>query len=308
VQGTVPVNGTDRYVLNAQAGQTISLNLTTAQGQAVLAVSGVNGTVLVPDRLGLVQWNGQLPLSQDYVVDVKTVGSASATYTLQVTIPPLGSPTPPPQTPPKRIQFAPGSTSASLSGTLAANTIDQYVLRVLAGQTLSVNVSSTQAKMLLSIAGADGQPYKTMGAGTSNFSFVVPATQDYFIAIATETGTPANYTVQVTIPPLSAEPTRISFAPGGTSAMVQGTLAAFGLNAYVIRAQAGQTMTVNLTTNPAGKGFLVIYGADGDVLISDHAGAQTWSGVLRTTQDYNIHVRTGDTAASYTMQVTIPPK
>jgi hypothetical protein len=88
---------------------------------------------------------------------------------------------------------------------------------------------------------------------------------------------------------------------------MQGTLPAFGLIPYVLRAFAGQTMTVNLTTNPAGKGFLVIYGADGDVLISDHAGAQTWSGTLPTTQDYNIHVRTGPDAASYTLQVSIPP-
>ena len=55
--------------------------------------------------------------------------------------------------------------------------------------------------------------------------------------------------------------------------------------------------------------FLIIWGADGTVLISDHAGATTWSGAVPSKQDYFISVRAvGGAAATYTLKVTIPPK
>ncbi len=37
--------------------------------------------------------------------------------------------------------------------------------------------------------------------------------------------------------------------------------------------------------------ILIVYGADGTVLQSDHAGSATFSGVLPSTQDYLIDVR-----------------
>ncbi len=305
----MPANGTARYLVRAQAGQSMTLKLATPQGKAILVVTGVNGTVLVPERLNLVEWTGQLPLMQDYVIDVKPVGG-NATYSLQVTIPPLETPTPEPSSPPKRISFAPGGTSSTAQGNLAANAIDTYVLRAFAGQTMTVIVTSTQTKMLLSISGADGQPYKTMGAGTSSFSMQLPATQDYFIAIATETGAPANYNLQISIPPIAtpdprAQPKRISFAPGGTSATVQGTLTDVP-DLYVLRALASQIMSVVAWASP-GQVSLMIYAADGTILLPDSARATSATGNLPATQDYFIQVRSVGPSAMYTMQVTIPP-
>ena len=58
-----------------------------------------------------------------------------------------------------------------------------------------------------------------------------------------------------------------------------------------------------------GQVLLIIFGADGNVLISDHAGATNWRGKLPTTQDYNIDVRAyGNAPATYNLVVTIPPK
>lgn len=230
----------------------------------------------------------------------------------------LTSPTQTNQPQAKRISFAPGATSATVQGNLAPNSADVYVLRASAGQMMTAIITDTQGQVVLIIAGADGTVLKPEQDSTTGFRGTLPTTQDYIFTIRSLDIIASNYALQVTIsslaqeaptPPtqLSVTPTRIAFPPGGTSATIQGTLPAFGLNPYVLRAFAGQTLTVNLTTNPAGIGFLVIYGADGNVLISDHAGAQTWSGALPTTQDYNIHVRTGPDVASYTLQVIIPP-
>lgn len=110
------------------------------------------------------------------------------------------------------------------------------------------------------------------------------------------------------------EPTRIQFAPGAISGQVQGSLAAGGVDRYVLTAMAGQEMTVNLSVASAGdsaavSAILVIWGADGTVLISDHADATTWVGQLPSTQDYYINVRSVvQDPVDYTLEAIIPPK
>ncbi len=108
------------------------------------------------------------------------------------------------------------------------------------------------------------------------------------------------------------EPTRIEFAPGATSAQVHSSLDPGGVRSYVLYVMGSQGMTVNLyvTTEgvPAGSAILVIWGADGTVLISDHADATTWAGELPSTQDYYIAVKSvAQDAVDYTMEVIIPP-
>jgi len=108
------------------------------------------------------------------------------------------------------------------------------------------------------------------------------------------------------------QPIRIRFKPGAISARIQGQLAAGEIKQYVLTAMGGQEMTVNLSATLAsgskGGAILAIWGADGTVLISDHAEATTWKGVLPSTQDYYIAVIcTPQESASYTLEVVIPP-
>jgi len=100
---------------------------------------------------------------------------------------------------------------------------------------------------------------------------------------------------------------RISFAPGADTATRTGTLTMGGADRYVLKASAGQNMTVS-AASANNNVILVIFGKDGTVLISDHADASSWSGQLPSTQDYYIDVRAIDgTSANYTLTVTIPP-
>ncbi len=209
----------------------------------------------------------------------------------------------------KRITFSAGGTSATLQGTLGVNGIDRYVLRAQAGQTLLVTVSS-QAQTLLSVNGANGDVYKSQGAGGSSWNGVLRMTQDYILTISTPTGTPAVYTLLVAVPPITPTtqdvPQRIEFAPGATAATVSGSTATPGRDRFVLRAQAGQTLTASVT--PSASVILIIYGADGNVLISDHAGVSSWSGTLPTTQDYFIDTRSvGSAVVPFNLTVTIPP-
>lgn len=101
---------------------------------------------------------------------------------------------------------------------------------------------------------------------------------------------------------------RIQFSPGAISSQVQGSLQAGEWDEYVLNAMAGQEMIVRLYNPEITDAVLVIWGDDGTVLISDHAGADNWTGILPATQDYYIDVKSaGQEPVNYTMEVVIPP-
>jgi hypothetical protein len=53
---------------------------------------------------------------------------------------------------------------------------------------------------------------------------------------------------------------------------------------YVLHALAGQTMSIDLTFQE-GNAILAVWGADGDVLLSDHAETAGFQRVLPSNQD-----------------------
>jgi hypothetical protein len=310
IDDSVAAGEVDLYVLWASAGQTMSVNLHSPKGNAVLAIWGADGTVLISDHAGARDWSGQLPSTQDYFISVSAVAGTSTIYTLNVSVSPLPNPTPGPQ--PIRIEFAPGTDTATVAGSVPPGGVAHYVIRALAGQTMSVNIVSATGNVILAIWGADGTVLLSDHAGATSWSGQLPLTQDYYIDVISAGGTTANFTLQVIIPPQPGPgpepPTkRITFAPGSISAIEQGGVDPGGIMRYLVAAMGGQTMTVDVTS-PQGDVVLVIWGADGTVLLSDHAGATSWSGVLPTSQDYIIDVKSvGVAPTSFTLQVTIPP-
>jgi hypothetical protein len=121
--------------------------------------------------------------------------------------------------------------------------------------------------------------------------------------------TPDSYVPPTETPEANDESAiRISFDPGAISSYMNGALVATDTQLFVLRAMEGQEMTVSLNTSPPVSGIVVIYGADGTVLISDHATTGFWSGMLPLTQDYHIRVVASPTyAIAYSLEVIIPP-
>jgi hypothetical protein len=219
---------------------------------------------------------------------------------------------------PKRIQFAPHAISARVEGSLTVSGVDRYVLTATAGQEMTLNFSVTSAvdsaemSTILTVWGADGTLLRSGYTDTTGGVGELPSTQDYYVDVMSVAQAPVDYTLEVIIPSAASqpepEPTRIQFAPGAISAQVQGSLAAGGGDRYVLTATAGQEMTVNLSDSSAeASAILVIWGADGTVLISDHADATIWVGEIPFTQDYYIAVRSVIQAPiDYTLEVIIP--
>jgi peptidoglycan/xylan/chitin deacetylase (PgdA/CDA1 family)/heat shock protein HslJ len=105
--------------------------------------------------------------------------------------------------------------------------------------------------------------------------------------------------------PIAVEPERIQFPPDATSVTLQGTIFPIGDKKYVLHGQAGQTMSLTVTS-PYDHVFLSSYGSDGTVLVSILSETTHWTGELPATLHYVITlVSIAGNETPYTLQVDI---
>jgi len=188
IEGYLPVDGRALYVMGVAAGQFVEMNATvgtTGQGLR-FSVTGADGVVI--KSMGEAHMRTVVPSTQDYYVDlVSDVGATE--YFLSVLIP-------------VRIRFAPGTTSATVTGGLEEGQMRHYVLRALAGQRMIVAPHATTGEIGLVISSADGQVLLSGRVGQPGgvFDGILPATQDYLISVQAKGGIGADYTLEITIP------------------------------------------------------------------------------------------------------------
>lgn len=72
-----------RYVVNAQQGQIITVKITQASGPVTFDVSFPGGEPIA-DAEGVLYWNSYLPLGGDYSVDVRSTSAAEFTLDVQI--------------------------------------------------------------------------------------------------------------------------------------------------------------------------------------------------------------------------------
>ena len=152
---------------------------------------------------------------------------------------------------------------------------------------------------------------------------VVPTPTTGVVVLPTSTSLPPTPVVvtETSAPPTPVPPTptpitptatplppaiRIQFAAGGTSAFINGDLAASQTLYYVLNASANQTMSVKVSS-PNGDVTLGIFGADNQVLLRTDAKDNIFSGTLPATQDYYLSLAASAAQTSYTLTVDIPP-
>ena len=196
-----------------------------------------------------------------------------------------------------RVLFDAGATDTWVTGRLEGATSRSYILGIAEGQLIDIS-TPTGSHLKMAIQGADGTLVKPQGQPF--FRGVVPSSQDYLVTLTAGNAT-EDYTVYIIIP------VRITFDAGATTAQLETTIPADRTRHFVIRALGGQTMSVD-TTATQGQIITIVFGADGTVLQTDHAGVPDFTGTLPSTQDYLIDLRAvGGVPASVTIDVTIPP-
>jgi hypothetical protein len=107
------------------------------------------------------------------------------------------------------------------------------------------------------------------------------------------------------LPPVSSEPARIQFAPGGISATVSNTVTFPNRLQYILRAMQGQQMTVSISSAGNAANFAIQGVTDGQPLKRLENEDRVWTGLLPSTQDYLIIVAVPNGSAAFTFTVTI---
>ncbi len=86
VSGHLAPSGMDAYVLRAMTGQTMQVDLSFTQGEAILIIWGEDGTVLISDHAEASTFSGTLPLTEDYFIHVRGTPDSATDYQMTVTI------------------------------------------------------------------------------------------------------------------------------------------------------------------------------------------------------------------------------
>lgn len=269
------------------------------------ATADISINMVAPAQAGSFKSNWKLRADNGALIGVGPSNVALyALIRVQATPPPTNIPPPTNQPPPAQaIQFAPGATEAEAQGQLPANGIASYSLSALANQNMQLTLSSNSASAriaVLSPAGVPLPPQRGNPEGTY-WQGNLPANGNYTIQVLAGNSAPiANYGLNVTIP------VRITFDPGAISARVTGTTSNNRVVTYLLKANGGQTMTINLTAPPDSAG-ITIYGLeDGQPLIRSQSGATSFNGPLPATQDYVIQVVPfANTQVNYTLDITV---
>jgi hypothetical protein len=87
VQGTTNNGRIVTYLLKAMQGQTMTVNLTAPPNSAGITIYGMDdGQPLIRAQSGATTFTGQLPATQDYVIQVVPFGNTQVNFTLDVTV------------------------------------------------------------------------------------------------------------------------------------------------------------------------------------------------------------------------------
>jgi hypothetical protein len=132
--------------------------------------------------------------------------------------------------------------------------------------------------------------------------------------VVTATSAPPTPIPPTPVPPTPVPPTvaplpsasRIEFAAGGTSTVIDGEVDAGQTLYYVLGASATQTMSVKVSS-PNSDVYLGVFGADGQVFLTSSTQDTLWSGTLPKTQDYYLSLTAASGRTSYSLSVDIPP-
>lgn len=262
---------------------------------------------------------------------VQSLNTTTPTPTL-TSLPPLTSeptPTPTPtQSTPKPVEYeqqplnlTPGVTKR-VQGNMRQGDKVNYPLSALAGQILTVE--QLEEGVLLSVLGPDGAPINRQADRVVRWEGVLEEDGDYKIQLSPVRGvTSSDYRLDVTLaepvpeptePPVTAppvdpappaqpqvDPRRVSFPSGSDSTLLAEGVGPGQIRRYIVNAQAGQIMTVQITGSSPGQAVFDVLLPSGE---TDASGRVAWQRSLEAEGDYFIDV-SADQQAEFTLEIGV---
>lgn len=204
--GTIYGPEKHQYTLRVLAGQTLDIEALGDTSIIELEVKGLSDGVIYKGAHQHFEgdfflWRGVVPLTQDYLITLNLgIGTgASSNYTLNVSVPALTvqpQPVAPPTTPTEqRIQFAPGASSATVYGTVYADSKVYYHLGARQGQSMWVAIGPNSNFV---VRAPNGDPISSWDGPDMNWQGILPVDGEYTIEVGTY-GSADDYSLTVAI-------------------------------------------------------------------------------------------------------------
>ncbi|MDH5505740.1 MAG: hypothetical protein OEZ02_00785 [Anaerolineae bacterium] len=196
-----------------------------------------------------------------------------------------------------RIRFEAGGTRSSISQSIGGNMAHEYLIKVMAGQWMKVNLSPAAGALTLEIRGVtDGVVLQSND--TQLGAYMIPSTQDYSIKVISPGGS-HTYTLNVMVPAW------VTFDSGSNSKTIYGHVGANNTVDYLVGASYGQTLSLNVSTAGVQVALSVLGWSTGEPYLRYVAEATNWSMVLPASQTYQVSVVTIGPATDFTLVITI---
>jgi hypothetical protein len=185
VQGTVQPNQVRSYTLSAEQNQPMVLILNSTGTDNYLGVIGPDGSKLLEPANKWTRWQWLLPKTGQYTIQV-TGGAASADFTLTTKVA-------------KRVSFASGATSVTLSDRTENGYVFSYALRCQAGQTMTVSLNVAASTAYLDVFGLATGSLLSSSTRATTWTGKLPSTQDYILEVIPANGQVVDYGLTVTV-------------------------------------------------------------------------------------------------------------
>ncbi len=200
---------------------------------------------------------------------------------------------------PERIVFAPGATSASLEGEVPDQGKAEYVIKVLEGQLLILNLTTARDDIFLGVTTDDGYPLVRPVAEAQHWMGIVPKLGDYYIeVVAMNKGAPFSLFVQV--------PRWLTFPKGSNTTSVEGEIHPRQMVDYLLEAKEGQRLKVKVESPNEDVLLNIVALENGMPILRYGAEATEFDDVLPYTDRYLISVFGGSpNDTTYTLTVTL---
>ena len=185
VQGNIQPGKVLMYTLQAGKSQPMILIANSANNDVTLGVFEPNGTLLLDPAKKWTRWQGLLPVTELYTIQVAG-GATAEDFTLTAKVA-------------QRINFASSAISATLNGTTENGYVFSYALRAQANQTMTVSLNVPSTIATIDIFGIDTGSLLSASAKATSWTSTLPQTQDYVIEIIPYNGQVVNYSLTVSV-------------------------------------------------------------------------------------------------------------
>ncbi len=289
------------FTLGAAQSQPLTLLVDSPKHDVTLGVSDPSENVLLNPSSKQTSWQAVLPATGLYTIKV-IGGAAKETYSLTVKTP-------------QPVNLASDANSVTLAGKTLNGILYSYALSLSAGQTVSVNLSAPSGEAGIDIYGLSTGTILSATAAASTWTGVLPQTQVYVVEVFPTHSQEVDYSLSLSVGGAAASTSataapsgtggNISFLPGMTAAVLQGTIQAGQIMTYTVQAGKAQPLIL-LVQSPDTDVTLGVLMPDGGRLFDP---ANKWSYVqwqLPKTGLYTIQVIGGKTSEKYTLTVKLP--